>query len=246
MEKLKQFEQSFFTLIELLVVIAIIAILASMLLPALGKARDKAKQAECSSNERSMSQAIMFYIDDYDGYMLCASDDRPSSVGLGSGWRFEIAPYLGVKDAVHDKDERLVEGVFRCPSVNWKVTDNRTESQGGYGWNHKYMGNDNSHRLPNYKRQKLNKVTQPSISIWAGDGQDEWVRHTYERAGFYVPTQGLEYMGRRHNEGINAMWADGHVSWKARFELFGGGVNRRGVYRQNYYYMLNKETSAWH
>ncbi|MEI6913988.1 MAG: DUF1559 domain-containing protein [Armatimonadota bacterium] len=114
-----------FTLIELLVVIAIIAILASILFPVFGKARESARRSVCTSNVKQIAQGIVMYLDDWKGCYpytkLANGADNPWYLS-GRYWRWQVQPYVAQslrRDSSapnSDMASNKANGVLKCPS----------------------------------------------------------------------------------------------------------------------------------
>jgi len=116
--------KSRFTLVELLVVIAIIAILASLLLPALSRARSAAERVACASNLRQVAVVLTMYAGDNDGYYPNydpgVQENNPS--GLAQGMPGILEEYVG-----HP-------GVFYCPTSWFKAKSNWTAETATIGY----------------------------------------------------------------------------------------------------------------
>lgn len=191
-----------FTLIELLVVIAIIGILASMLLPALKSARDRARGITCVSNLKQIGVAIYNYTSDYDGWVPQEIVDQ-----VTNGFWYNALLYdLGyVNTTMTESDtEPVTKGLFSCPMEDAATTGNGTTPwrKTNYGINVKISAQVPGH--VNHVQYKISKINKPSEKPLVGDsgGLAHSARISKTILG-YPPDE-------RHNGSWNAVMVDGH------------------------------------
>jgi len=187
-----------FTLIELLVVIAIIGILAAMLLPALGRARERAQMAQCVSNLHQIGVAMAMWWDDHEQHFMPLAEGGYDPT-LTNSWPILLLPYVA-----------NAKNVYHCPNDKYFVWDGGTMSAKTESYGYDYYALTTSLTGSQYKGGSLAGCANSAKTLLLSDSTDADAnssQYAYSVSD-WAPEQPSQ---NRHHGLANCLYVDQHI-----------------------------------
>mgnify|MGYP001450853667 CR=1 FL=1 len=220
-----------FTLIELLVVISIISLLISILLPALGRARDSAVSIQCAATVKQLAMAQNLYADDYKGYFTpyWSTSFNSSSIspnfGTATAWSYRLREYVNGAHRYDSKKNLMCPKISRTAIVDATTAYKQTYNVNPFMLWPKWRCRREAVLSPSTILLIGDSVISNTDSLMTSDWRLPWVTSNTSY-GSYAAGSGYAEPGFRHiteGESANMGYVDGHVALKNSDALKYGG-----------------------